>query len=70
MRQIRDLALHWLKGCLDNHGSLCIPDHEMPMPTRVLALCGDHARPAIMLIQSKGMEGRYLTLRVSECSQY
>jgi hypothetical protein len=37
----------------------------MPMPTRVLAISGNHARPSIMLVKSNGMKGRYLALRVS-----
>jgi len=35
------------------------------MLTRVLAVCGNHAKPSIMLVKSKGMKGRYLALRVS-----
>lgn len=65
MHQVRDLARDWLKRCRDQHAITCIPDDEMPMPTRVLALCGDYARPSIMLVRSKGMRGRYLALRVS-----
>jgi hypothetical protein len=41
----------------------------MPMPTRVLAVCGDRVKPSIMLVKSKGMKGRYLALRVSLHSQ-
>jgi hypothetical protein len=41
----------------------------MPMPTRVLVLCEDHARPSIMLVESRGMKARYLALRVSPHSQ-
>ena len=32
------------------------------MPNRVLALCGDGARPSVQLIETKGQKGQYLAL--------
>jgi hypothetical protein len=65
MHQVRDLVQYWQRRCLGHE--FCAPEAEMPMtmPSRVLALCGDHARPSIKLVKGKGMSERYLALRVS-----
>jgi hypothetical protein len=32
------------------------------MPTRVLALCGDHTKPSVRLVECRGQRGRYIAL--------
>ena len=63
MYQIRDLIQHWRRRCRDHKH--CSLEAKMPMPTPVLAVSGNHAKPSIMLVKSKGMKERYLALRVS-----
>jgi hypothetical protein len=60
MNKVCDLVQRWRNEC-DTHEN-CMPDDETPMPSRVLAICGDDTRPSVQLIESKGQKGRYLAL--------
>jgi len=62
MDQVCELAKHWLRNC-STHDH-CMPNNDIDaiMPTRVLALSEDHARPSVRLIESKGQKGLYIAL--------
>jgi hypothetical protein len=60
MNQVCDLIQHWRKTCGAHEN--CVPEYDALLPTRILALCGDDARPLVKLIVSKGRKGRYLAL--------
>ncbi|KAH6881267.1 heterokaryon incompatibility protein-domain-containing protein [Alternaria rosae] len=60
MKAIGDLIQQRRKACSTH--IRCIPEDDTLMPTRVLILCGDDARPSIRLVESHGQEGRYIAL--------
>lgn len=60
MNKVCDLVQRWRNEC-DTHEN-CMPEDDNPMPSRVLAICGDDARPPVQLIETKGQQGRYLAL--------
>ncbi|KAI4941729.1 hypothetical protein J4E91_010603, partial [Alternaria rosae] len=60
MSKACDLAQHWRKEC--NAHENCPTKEDVPLPTRILELCGDSMQPSVKLIETQGRRGKYVAL--------